>query len=68
MTASTIMKRELKAYFTSPVAYLVSVLFLVVSGIFFYFGFMPFYGGWLCRYFHLFFLTVLFDFSFRLLF
>ena len=43
--ACIIMKRELKAYFTSPVAYLVSVLFLVVSGIFFYFGFMPFYGG-----------------------
>ena len=43
--AIIIMKRELKAYFTSPVAYFVTVLFLLVSGIFFYFGFMPLYGG-----------------------
>ena len=43
--AIIVMKRELKAYFTSPVAYFVMVLFLLVSGIFFYFGFMPLYGG-----------------------
>ena len=43
--AIIVMKRELKAYFTSPVAYFVTVLFLLVSGIFFYFGFMPLYGG-----------------------
>ena len=43
--ALIVMKRELKAYFTSPVAYIVTVLFLLVSGIFFYFGFMPLYAG-----------------------
>jgi len=43
--AIIIMKRELKAYFTSPVAYFVSALFLIVSGIFFYFGFAYLYGG-----------------------
>ena len=30
MTAITIMKRELKAYFTAPVAYIVTALFLIV--------------------------------------
>ncbi len=35
-SAAIIMKRELKAYFTSPVAYIVTALFLVVSGILFY--------------------------------
>jgi ABC-2 type transport system permease protein len=44
-SAIIIMKRELKAYFASPVAYLVSVLFLIISGIFFYFGFAYLYGG-----------------------
>ena len=34
--ALVIMKRELRAYFTSPVAYIVSALFLIVSGIFFF--------------------------------
>ncbi len=43
--AIIIMKRELKAYFTSPIAYFVSALFLIVSGIFFYFGFAYLYGG-----------------------
>ena len=43
--AIIIMKRELRAYFTSPVAYFVSALFLIVSGIFFYFGFAYLYGG-----------------------
>lgn len=31
-----IMKRELKSYFTSPIAYIVTALFLLVSGIFFF--------------------------------
>ena len=39
-SAIIIMKRELKAYFASPVA-----LFLIISGIFFYFGFAYLYGG-----------------------
>lgn len=43
--ALIIMKRELRAYYTSPVAYFVSALFLIFSGVYFYFGFMPFYGG-----------------------
>lgn len=43
--AIIIMKRELSAYFTSPVAYFVWALFLIVSGIFFYFGFAYLYGG-----------------------
>lgn len=43
--AAIIMKRELKAYFTSPVAYFVSALFLIVSGLYFYFGFAYLYGG-----------------------
>ena len=43
--AIIIMKRELKTYFTSPVAYFVSALFLIVTGIFFYFGFAYLYGG-----------------------
>ena len=30
--AIIIMKRELSAYFTSPIAYFVSALFLIVSG------------------------------------
>lgn len=33
---SVITKRELKAFFTSPVAYIVTALFLIVTGIFFY--------------------------------
>ena len=44
-SAIIIMKRELKAYFASPVASLVSALFLIISGIFFYFGFAYLYGG-----------------------
>ena len=44
-SAIIIMKRELKAYFASPVAYLVSALFLIISGILFYFGFAYLYGG-----------------------
>ncbi len=34
--AIIIMKRELKAYFTAPVAYIVTALFLIISGILFY--------------------------------
>ena len=32
-SAVIIMKRELKAYFTAPVAYIVTALFLIISGI-----------------------------------
>ncbi len=35
-TALVIMKRELAAYFTSPIAYIVSGLFLIFSGILFF--------------------------------
>ena len=34
--AIIIMKRELKAYFTAPVAYIVTGLFLIIAGILFY--------------------------------
>ena len=34
--AIIIMKRELKSYFTSPVAYIVTALFLIIAGILFY--------------------------------
>ena len=34
--AAVIMKRELGAYFTSPVAYIVTALFLVITGITFF--------------------------------
>lgn len=33
---SIIMKRELKSYFTSPVAYIVMVIFLVIAGLLFF--------------------------------
>lgn len=32
----TIAKRELHSYFTSPIAYIVTALFLIATGIFFY--------------------------------
>ena len=35
-TLSVIMKRELKAYFTSPVAYIVTCLFLIINGVLFF--------------------------------
>ncbi|MBI5815211.1 MAG: ABC transporter permease subunit [Nitrospinae bacterium] len=38
-----ILKRELRSYFLSPVAYAVMVMFLLISGYFFYSG-MVFYG------------------------
>ena len=31
-----IFKREIKSYFTSPIAYVVIGLFLILAGIFFY--------------------------------
>ncbi len=34
--AIIIMKRELKSYFTAPVAYIVTALFLIIAGILFY--------------------------------
>ena len=34
--AAVIMKRELAAYFTSPVAYIVTALFLIIAGITFF--------------------------------
>jgi ABC-2 type transport system permease protein len=33
----TILKRELKSYFASPIAYIILVVFLILSGIFFFF-------------------------------
>ncbi len=33
----TILKKELKSYFASPIAYIILVVFLVLSGIFFFF-------------------------------
>jgi ABC-2 type transport system permease protein len=38
MTTAVIAKRELGAFFKSPVAYVVLALFLVVSGVMFFFG------------------------------
>ena len=35
-TLSVIMKRESKAYFTSPVAYIVTCLFLIINGVLFF--------------------------------
>ncbi|MDR3237198.1 MAG: ABC transporter permease [Spirochaetia bacterium] len=40
--AAVIMKRELRAYFTSPVAYIVIALFLVFNGFFFFKDFFYF--------------------------
>ena len=34
--AVIILKRELRAYFTAPVAYIVTALFLIIAGILFY--------------------------------
>ncbi len=39
----TLVKRELKAYFFSPIAYAIIVIFLVITGFFFYTG-MSVYG------------------------
>ena len=51
--AIIIMKRELKAYFTSPVAYIVTALFLIVSGILFYSVFFLYNRAELRQYFSL---------------
>jgi ABC-type transport system involved in multi-copper enzyme maturation permease subunit len=41
-----IFKRELRAYFVSPIAYVVMVMFLIIAGYFFYsrFAFVTFIG------------------------
>ena len=49
--ALIIMKRELKAYFTAPVAYIVTALFLIVSGILFYSTFFLYDRAELRRFF-----------------
>lgn len=49
--AIIIMKRELKAYFTAPVAYIVTALFLIVSGILFFSTFFLYDRAELRRYF-----------------
>ena len=51
--AFTIMKRELKAYFTAPVAYIVTALFLIVSGILFFSTFFLYDRAELRQYFFL---------------
>ena len=40
--AKTIMKNELRAYFTSPVAYIVISVFLIITGFFFFKDFFYF--------------------------
>ena len=51
--AIIIMKRELKSYFTSPVAYIVTALFLIITGILFYSTFFLYDRAELRRYFSL---------------
>ena len=51
--AIIIMKRELKTYFTSPVAYIVTALFLIVTGILFYSVFFLYDRAELRQYFSL---------------
>ena len=41
-TALTIMKKELRAYFVSPIAYIVITIFLIFSGFFFFKDFFYF--------------------------
>lgn len=41
----TILKRELKSYFSSPIAYIVLVVFLVLSGVFFFVYLQSFVGS-----------------------
>ena len=52
-SAVIIMKRELKAYFTAPVAYIVTALFLIISGILFYSTFFLYDRAELRRFFSL---------------
>ena len=49
--AFIIMKRELKSYFTAPVAYIVTALFLIISGFLFYSTFYLYDRAELRRYF-----------------
>ena len=49
--AIIIMKRELKSYFTSPVAYIVTALFLIIAGILFYSSFFLYDRAELRRFF-----------------
>ena len=49
--AIIIMKRELKAYFTAPVAYIVTALFLIIAGILFYSTFFLYDRAELRQYF-----------------
>ena len=49
--AIIIMKRELKAYFTSPIAYIVTALFLIIAGILFYTTFFLYDRAELRQYF-----------------
>ncbi len=49
--AFIIMKRELKAYFTAPVAYIVTALFLIISGFLFFNTFYLYDRAELRRYF-----------------
>ena len=51
--AFIIMKRELKAYFTAPVAYIVTALFLIITGILFYSTFFLYSRAELRQYFSL---------------
>ncbi len=44
-TVITILKKELKSYFSSPIAYIVLVVFLVLSGIFFFLYLQSFVGS-----------------------
>jgi len=41
----TILKRELKSYFSSPIAYIILVVFLVLSGVFFFVYLQSFVGS-----------------------
>jgi len=51
--AIIIMKRELRAFFTAPVAYIVTILFLVISGFLFFSTFYLYDRAELRRYFAL---------------
>ncbi len=50
-SAIIIMKRELKSYFTAPVAYIVTALFLIIAGILFYSTFFLYDRAELRQYF-----------------
>ena len=41
----TIFKKELKSYFSSPIAYIILVVFLVLSGLFFFLYLQSFVGS-----------------------